>query len=245
MTASDERILIVNADDFGLSTGVNRGIVEAHLYGIVTSASAMVRPAAAVEAARLASRLSQLSVGLHVDLGEWVYRDGVWRALYEVVPLEAGAAAVETEVRRQLSAFVELFGRSPTHLDSHQHVHRHEPLRSILRRVAAELDVPLRHEDPRIAHRGEFYGQTGRGEPFPEGISVDAMMKFLDALPVGTSELGCHPGLGDCRESVYRSEREREVRPLCHPSVRRALYRAGIRLCSFSASIAPSGRNRC
>src|SRR4051794_15664071 len=235
MTPDDDRILIVNADDFGLSAGVNRGIVEAHLYGIVTSTSAMVRPAAAVEAARLAGKLSQLSIGLHVDLGEWDWRDGAWHARYEVVPLESGAAAVESEVRRQLAAFVELFGKPPTHLDSHQHVHRHEPLRSVLRQLAAELGVPLRHEDPRIAFRGEFYGQTGKGEPFPQGISVDSLTKILAALPAGIVELGCHPGLGDCDGSAYRFEREREVHTLCDPAIRAALDQDRIRLCSFAA----------
>ena len=50
-----ERILVVNADDFGQSEGVNRGIIEAHTNGIVTSASLMVRWPAAREASALRS----------------------------------------------------------------------------------------------------------------------------------------------------------------------------------------------
>jgi predicted glycoside hydrolase/deacetylase ChbG (UPF0249 family) len=234
ITSGEDRILIVNADDFGLSAGVNRGIVEAHLYGIVTSTSAMVRPPAAVEAARLAGKLSQLSVGLHVDLGEWIYRDGEWQPRFEVVPLSAGAEAVEAEVRRQLAAFVQLFRKTPTHLDSHQHVHRHEPLRSVMRELAAELNIPLRHEHPRIVHCGGFHGQTGKGEPYPQGISVDSLTTLLCALPAGISELSCHPGAGDCNESAYRFEREQEVFALCAPAIRAALDRGGIRLCSFA-----------
>jgi len=53
----DERRLIVNADDFGQSPGINRGIMEAHERGIVTSVSLMVRWPAAVEAAAYARRL--------------------------------------------------------------------------------------------------------------------------------------------------------------------------------------------
>src|SRR5436190_3388019 len=68
-------ILIVNADDFGMTPGVNRGIISAHESGIVTSTSLMVRGAAAAEAVELAREHPQLSVGLHVDLCEWVYRD--------------------------------------------------------------------------------------------------------------------------------------------------------------------------
>jgi len=66
-----QRLLIVNADDFGLSDGVNRGIVEAHERGIVTSASLMVWHDAARAAAAYARGRPQLDVGVHLDLGEW------------------------------------------------------------------------------------------------------------------------------------------------------------------------------
>src|SRR5436190_23980393 len=64
------RAVIVNADDFGQSAGINRGIIEAHERGIVTSASLMVRWPAAPAAAAYACAHRGLSVGLHVDLGE-------------------------------------------------------------------------------------------------------------------------------------------------------------------------------
>ena len=62
------RRLIVNADDFGLTSGVNRGIVEAHERGIVTSATLMARSAKFQEAVDLASRTPRLNVGCHVLL---------------------------------------------------------------------------------------------------------------------------------------------------------------------------------
>src|SRR5207249_7492687 len=83
-----QRYLIVNADDFGLSPGVNRGIIKAHDQGIVTSASLMVRMPAAAEAAAYAREHPSLSVGLHCDLGEWTYRDRKWEPVYEVAPLD-------------------------------------------------------------------------------------------------------------------------------------------------------------
>src|SRR5207302_249202 len=129
------RFLIVNADDFGQSLGVNRGIVEAHEKGIVTSASLMVRWPAAAEAAAYARAHAGLGLGLHVDLGEWAYRGGTWTLLYQVVPAD-DRAAVSAEVDRQVESFYRLVGTGPTHLDSHQHAHRDEPLRSILREVA-------------------------------------------------------------------------------------------------------------
>src|SRR5947209_5936730 len=104
---AESRRLIVNADDFGLSPGVNAGILEAHARGIVTSTSLMVRWPAAAAAAAQAREHPRLGLGLHVDLGEWIYRDGSWQPLYEVVPLgDAGAVAVE--VARQLDRFQSL-----------------------------------------------------------------------------------------------------------------------------------------
>src|SRR5438105_15542053 len=122
-----KRYLVVNADDFGLSNGVNRGIIQAAQQGIVTSASLMVRQPAAAAAAAYARESTRLSVGLHVDLGEWIYRNGEWVHLYFVVPTD-DAAAVRAEVAGQLADFNRLTGTDPTHLDSHQHVHREEPV---------------------------------------------------------------------------------------------------------------------
>ena len=82
------RYLIVNADDFGQSRGINRGIMEAHEQGIVSSTSPMVRWPAAPEAAAYARSHRSLSLGLHLDFGEWRCRKGRWLQLYEVVPIE-------------------------------------------------------------------------------------------------------------------------------------------------------------
>ena len=117
-----ERVLIVNADDFGLSPGVNAGVARTHEEGILTSASLMVRHPVAPAAAGYARATPSLGLGLHFDLGEWVREDGSWRAVYEVVPLADGPAAIEAEARAQLARFRELTGRDPSHLDSHQHL---------------------------------------------------------------------------------------------------------------------------
>ena len=226
------RTLIVNADDFGLSQGVNRGIVETHERGIVTSASLMVRWPAAAEAADYGRRHPTLSLGLHVDVGEWFCRDGCWFPVYEVVPTH-DAQAVEEEVHRQLATFRSLAGRDPTHLDSHQHQHLREPLRSILKEVARELSVPLRHCSSLIHYCGEFHGQTTDGKPLADVISVDGLTKILAVLPPGITELSCHPGNGDRLDTMYSRERLQEKKVLCHPHVRAALADLGIQLRSF------------
>ena len=228
-----QRYLIVNADDFGLSVGVNRGIIRAHEEGIVTGASLMVRWPGAAEAAAYARTAARLGVGLHVDLAEWVYQAQEWVLRYQVVPAD-DEPAVRAEVTRQLDSFRRQLGKDPTHLDSHQHVHRNEPVLSVLRQLAQKLSVPLRSFSSQVQYCGDFYGQTGEGEPYPEGISVEGLLKIISNLPPGISELGCHPGDDDQLDSVYRLERAHELQVLCDPRVRTALTSMNIQLCSFA-----------
>lgn len=226
------RVLIVNADDFGLSGGINRGIARAHDEGIVTSTSAMVRQDAIEEAVELARARPGLAVGLHIDLSEWVYRDGDWVPLYQVVAAE-DRAAVEAEVAAQLASFAQLFGRQPTHLDSHQHRHTEEPIRSVLVETGRRLGVPVRGFTPGIAYRGDFYGQTGRGDPFPEAITVEALVRLISGLPDGITELGCHPASEPEEGSTYSSERPSELEVLCDSRVKEAVKASDIELRSF------------
>ncbi len=233
------RVLIVNADDFGLSSGVNRGIVRAHSYGIVTSTSLMVRWPAAPEAVELARQHPNLAIGLHLDLGEWKYCQGEWISLYEVVPLDDPDLIAE-ETKRQLAKFREMVGRDPTHLDSHQHVHLEDPVRSVAVHMARDLGVPLRRCGSPAHYCGNFYGQTAHGEPLPDFIGVEALIDLVANLPTGITELACHPGEVDDLDGMYRDERAREVRTLCDPSVREFLDRECYTLSSF-AEIADVG----
>ena len=215
------RVLVVNADDLGMHERVDDGILEAHERGIVTSTSLMVHGESAGDGAARAGR-SGLSVGLHIDLSRWDHADG------DAQPW------VESEVRGQLSRFRELVGSDPTHLDSHHHVHRDEPVRSVAIALSRELNVPLRFESEGIAYCGAFYGQTGRGEPHHEAITAENLIALLTEGPPGVSELGCHPGRAVGPDvSSYASEREIELAALCDAQVKRAVDELGVALCSF------------
>jgi chitin disaccharide deacetylase len=233
------RTLIVNADDFGQSHDINRGIFEAAANGIVTSASMMVRWPAAEEAAAWARDHPEVSVGLHIDLGEWSVIDGEWHEMYRVVG-EDDADAIAAEVDRQVGRFVALVGRVPTHIDSHQHSHRDGVLTPILVTLGERLGVDVRDLVGDVSYCGRFYGQYGKGVAYPEGITVEALVALLAELPEGTTELGCHPASGtlDDLGSMYRLERLTELQTLCDPRVRAALldqnisvgpHRSGVR----------------
>lgn len=228
------RWLVVNADDLGLCPAVNEGIARAHDHGIVTSTSLMVRPPAARDAVRMTRNRPALSVGLHLDIAEWIHDGEGWRPLYEVVdPADAGA--LESEARRQLASFRELVGSDPTHLDSHQHVHRTEPFAAVAHRIAAELSVPLRERTPGVVYRGDFYGQSGKGLPYPGAITVDALRRLIETLGEGITELGCHPAADATVRPPYAEERVIELDVLCDPGIRRAIATADVQLVSFAA----------
>jgi hypothetical protein len=219
------RLVIVNADDFGFTRGVNRGIIEAHERGVVTSASLMVRREGAAEAAAYGREHPELAVGLHADFDRPLVGER-WTRVRRLVARELGA---------QIERFRMLMGRDPTHIDSHHHRHRDPRLRDIFESAADELDVPLRHLDPRVSFCGEFYGHDGAGRPDHGSITPDALIALLETLPQGIVELGCHPGYTEGLRDWYRNERPIEVASLCDPAVRDALARLGIELASFGA----------
>jgi predicted glycoside hydrolase/deacetylase ChbG (UPF0249 family) len=129
--------LIINADDLGFAPGVNRGIVEAHLAGTLSSASIMVNTPAFAEAAALVrERAPRLGVGLHLNLiaGKPLAvvptladpRTGEFYPLAELARRAVAGRVSAEDVRRecdeQLAALVRE-GVTITHLDSHRHTH--------------------------------------------------------------------------------------------------------------------------
>ena len=214
--------LIINADDFGASPGINRGIIECHTRGVVTSTSLMVSAPAAGEAARLAADHPDLSVGLHCDLDDLLSHD------------PADSAAVGAEVGRQLDAFRALIGAPPTHVDSHHHVHLQDPFALLFRELVAPIGVPLRG-DGRVASIGGFYAQWEWGVTELRYVSVEFLQQLLrDEVGTGWTELSCHPGYVDPDfESVYLREREAEVRTLTDSRIPVTLDELGVRLESY------------
>ncbi len=226
-------VLVVNADDFGQSEVVNEGILTAHRDGIVTSTSLMVRGPAAAAAVSAAGPHPALSLGLHVDLGEWRCDDGEWTAIYEVADI-TDEDQVRLEVQAQLDRFRDLRGRQPSHLDSHQHVHQREPVRSVLRQAGQSLGIPVRHFSP-YTYIGEFYGQSDDGTPVPDSLTEDHLLRILQGLTSGRWELACHPAAAPVPASMYSRERVTELAILRSPRIRQAIARLGISLVPFPA----------
>jgi hopanoid biosynthesis associated protein HpnK len=153
-----EKRLIINADDFGLCESVNKGIVEAHTRGVLTSATIMVNMPAAKQAIELARKWPNLGVGVHLNLtnGIPVCQDAIVKLLLGPdgnFSLSSGKlsiaslitvkvrAAIETELAAQIQWVIDN-GLKPTHLDSHKHIHAFPLIFKIVCRLARRFGIP-------------------------------------------------------------------------------------------------------
>jgi predicted glycoside hydrolase/deacetylase ChbG (UPF0249 family) len=152
--------LIVNADDFGVSAGVNRGILHTHQHGIVTSTTVMINfPDAAPGLEQARATAPDLGIGLHFNLtaGRPVSPPETVPSLldkngqfYNIVEWPAcltsfDADHVRREMAAQVSRFIELAGKPPDHLDAHHHATYLHPvaLRAMLN-TARRYQIPMR-----------------------------------------------------------------------------------------------------
>lgn len=245
--------LIVNADDFGRTPGVNAGTIEAHLNGIVTSATVMVLEKPAREGIRQAQeKAPRLSLGLHFVITgggppasaaasvPTLAPNGKFARNAEALP----AVIPEEEIRRELLAQLALFevaaGRPPTHIDSHHHSALHPSAKAVFAAVAQGRGLPVRASSPRA--RDELRA-AGLKVPdfflkvfYAEGVTFENLASLLFDMPHGTTELMCHPGHADpalLEGSSYAKQREKELEILCDPAVRDLVLKNSIELVGF------------
>jgi predicted glycoside hydrolase/deacetylase ChbG (UPF0249 family) len=92
--------------------------------------------------------------------------------------------------------------------------------------------VPLRNRA--IPYGGGFYGQSGKGESFPAGITPERLMDLIGELPPGWTEIGCHPAAAPVPTSSYDAERQIELATLRDRRVKNLLSVMKVKLCSFA-----------
>lgn len=194
--------LIVNADDFGYTPGVSRGILESHHAGIVTSTSVMVNgehAAAAIEQAL--EEAPELGMGLHIVVtsgkpvspatgipslitpeGAFYHQADFFKRLDDI-----RAEEIEIEIRAQVARFREMAGRDPDHLDSHHHstyASAHS-LKAMLS-VAEDLAIPIRNPFPADAEHAavEMVRLGVVTDQKKAEKRIDTILDMLDGTPV-------------------------------------------------------------
>ena len=245
------RRLIVNADDLGRSEGIDAGIARAHREGIVTSATLMANAPGAERGAALARELPRLAVGVHLvltyarplseprEIPSLVGPDGLFPSGPRAT---LGTERVRTEdvlreYRAQYARARELFGREPTHVDTHHWVQEEPAVFAAFLALARETGAAARSLGPaerdRLRAAGVRTTDRFRRDFHAGAIDVPALLRVLASVAAageGSTELMCHPGEPDPeleRSSTYAAERPVELASLTDPAVRAAVERHG------------------
>lgn len=214
--------LILNADDFGYSYGVNYGILESHLRGILTSTTLMAGMPGFDHAVTLAKAHPTLGVGVHLTLTcgrpvlsghqTLVEADGSFHKLsfYQTDDRPLDRDEVYREWKAQIEKVLAA-GIQPTHLDSHHHVHTFRGLEDVFVQLAREYQLPVRNS------RKDCTAPTVQGVPCP-----NCLIDFIE-----DSGVHFHNTLAEYAPAVETNMRRKVrealaqydcVEVMCHPA---------------------------
>ena len=245
--------LIVNADDFGRTPGINEGTLEAYVMGIVTSTTVMILESAAEEGLRMARAATpDLALGLHfaitggrgcaspADSVPHLAPEGRFVRNVEDLPDRIPEDEVRRELEAQIALFEERAEKPPSHLDSHHHSALHISVAPVFAAVAKARGLPVRASNGRALAQlrqekvrvPDYFIESFYGS----GATLANLQFVIEHLREGVSELMCHPGHPDTillNDSTYAQEREQETAVLCDPSLRATLAAAGVELVTF------------
>lgn len=240
--------LIVNADDFGLSRGVNLGIIEAHKNGIVTSTTLMVTMNEVEHALELAKNYPKLGIGLHLNctLGKPITKcpsltkeNGKFYKPKEKPNHELfDEEEIYQEFMAQYNMFVKLVGNKPTHLDSHLYSHQIFPkVKNAALRIALEKDIAIRDVKVPNFDLAYFIGDFRciNEKDYKKAMNV-IINKESEILKHKTVELMCHPAYLDryiYQTSSYSLGRVRELDILTSKQVKDFIKLNNIELITF------------
>jgi chitin disaccharide deacetylase len=179
--------IIINADDFGFCTSINRAVTEAHTNGILTSTTLMTNMPAAEEAAKIAKGLPSLGVGVHLNLleGKALSDNKKVKVLlnpdsqfkYSTTKLALKSMlnnkikeAIEIELAEQIQWLIDN-GITPTHLDSHKHFHCFSSIYPIVCQLAKRFGI--------AAIRWPFEPATVCSADWPDTTAKDRRRAFI------------------------------------------------------------------
>jgi len=250
--ASAAKRLIVTAEGFGTSQGVNRGILKAHKEGIVTSTTLQVQGTNAQEAAALGQEAPTLGLGLCFvftgaqpllppgEVPSLVDPSGRFHGEVKALAL-ARLDDVLAEARTQLRRFRELTGARPTHFDALSSAQALPVVLEALLTLAWETGLPIRSTSPAMRERLRYERIATPDHVIddfsgPEA-SVERLARALAGVPLGTSELLCRPAETEGETAGPDAAlRQRELQILMDPEARQAIQAGGIKLVAYGAA---------
>ncbi|MCK8816446.1 chitin disaccharide deacetylase [Natroniella sulfidigena] len=243
--------VIINADDFGLHSSCNQGIIKALTEGVVSSTTLMINLPGAEEAIKLAQQKGIKQMGLHLNLTygrsispakevpSLVTEEGEFYDQLAELLENKKVAEVKHELRRQIEKFMET-DLELTHLDSHHHIHLNSGFKEVVAELAREYELPVRHPNDEVK---EYFKQVGvmttdyfSDDFYGVGATLENLKHQLESFSAGTMEIMCHPALADNRlkkTSSYNDHRVRELKILTSDELVEWLKKEGIKIISF------------
>lgn len=247
--------VMINSDDFGLTKGVNYGIIDCYKRGILTSTTLLTTIPSFHHAVELAKENPGLDIGIHMtlDIGRpvseysetLVNEDGIFKRYnLDENTVEFHQENVYHEWKAQIQKAID-HGIKPTHLDSHHHMHMQLALVDIAIRLAKEFNLVLRLHPYHYsdAEREALYAKCTDikhvdlfGTGFYEDGATDQVLLDLFDRDFTTMEIMCHPGYIDQElldRSSYTQDRVVEAAVLQDKKWEAILKEKGIELTTF------------
>jgi predicted glycoside hydrolase/deacetylase ChbG (UPF0249 family) len=241
------RFLIINADDFGISTEVNRGIFTAYEKGVITDSSLLIKGEYSQEAITMIKENPEFPVGIHIALDPLLGWESPGKekftrqGLHQIMNESTFLTKIEQEIHEQIEAFLDT-GLIPSHIDTHHHVHGFPQIFETL------VEAMDRYGIKALRFNKTGYSLMGREDillsaetaqwmedalrqrriTYPH-LLIDPLLPFsLEELPPGMTELMVHPSSGG------DPWRQNDFTMLMHPSFIHTVREEGIELISFS-----------
>lgn len=219
--------LVINADDFGYSPGVNYGIIDSHQQGVLTSTTLMANMPGFEHAVALSHATPTLGIGVHLSMTcgspvlgnveDLLQKNGQFKSLAELkaAPDDVNLDQLYAEWDGQINKVKEA-GIRPTHLDSHHYTHSYGNNSQVMEALATRHGLPLRNcfevreklKDPSLAPALAFWNlfnyPSMKDVSLPYERVKDQLFEIIqkDGVSFGQSEVVeavCHPGYVDAR----------------------------------------------
>lgn len=253
----DARILIINADDFGMCHSINEATIQSIIEGLAASCTIMGPCPWALHGLHLLKENPVIPFGIHLTAvsEQPYYRWGPMTSKHEVPSLldedsyfypeyridellqKADLAELEKEFRTQIEWVINS-GLKPTHLDSHCHIHtRREEVFDMTFGLAKEYGLSIRVGHPLFVEKLQKQDYPTDNHPvvdsyqIPTEDKVTTYIKMLRNLPPGLSEWAIHPGIATAELRALGPSwdvRQADFDFLMSPEARRVVEEEGV-----------------
>lgn len=251
------KYLITVADDFGFTPGINKGCIEAYKEGILTEMSFMVDSPGSDDAVELVKRHEVKGIGIHLTLNDLNSTGKYYRTKdYEDLLQNGDSKKLQSRINDELKQFEDLFGRVPSHINSHHSLHQHEKIINVVAEYAGENNLFVRRatsftdgKSVGVKDENEINNIIlGTGAKVTDNIfehikstyveSFEGFIKDLkEVLDNTVTEAFFHPAYVDDLLRSYSSltdDRERDLKLLKDKGFKNKILKLGFKIKNFS-----------